>query len=174
MAIKPFFSLSAVKPSETTYDPANTNDPYAHAYLKSYGGVTRYYTPYRRQDQVNDDQIIIANDAVDLADENDINNYTNDLYKRCVIYTFFSGVNVTTAQQYLLIFEFHKLYDNTAVQFFVGTDWVRTEPLNNTDDQVALLIDVPGNNMWVSVYARLAADHNRKSMGFRGVECFLI
>ncbi len=174
MALNPFFSLSAVNPSVYTYDPANPNDPYATAWLYSYGGHTSFYSPYKLQDQVNDDQIIVGNDAVNPADENDITNYADELSKRCVISTFFYGTNVTPKQQYLLIFEFHKLYDNTAVQFFVGTDWVRTEPLNNTDDQVALLIDVPGNNVWVSLYARLAADSSYKSMGFRGVECFLI
>ncbi len=174
MALNPFFSLSAVNPFVYTYDPANPNDPYANAWLYSYGGHTRFDSPYKLQDQVNDDQIIVGYDAVDPADENDITNYTDELYKRCVIYTYFRGINVTPAQQYLLIFEFHRLYYNTAVQFFVGTDWVRTEPLNNTDDQVALLIDVPGNNVYVNVYARLAADFYHKSMGFRGVGCYLI
>ncbi len=174
MALNSFFSLSAVNPFVYTYNPANPNDPYVHAYLYSYGGHTRSYFPYRLPNQVNDDQIIVGYDAVDLADENDITNYADEIRKRCVIQTFFRGRNVTTAQQYLLVFKFHKLVDNTAVQFFIGTDWVRTEPLNNTDDQVALLIDVPGNNMWVYVYARLAADYPARSMGFKGVECYLI
>jgi hypothetical protein len=74
MALNPFFSLSAVNPEAYTYNPASPNDPYAYAYLYSYGGHTRYYSPYKLQDQVNDDQIIVGYDAVNLADENDITN----------------------------------------------------------------------------------------------------
>ena len=155
MTLNTLFSLSALNPVVYTYDAANPNDPFARAVLYSFGGTTRFYQPYRLQDQINDDQIIVGYSTVDLADENDITNIYDELYNRSVIYTYFRGVNVTTAQQYLLIFEFHKLYSNTAAQFFVGTDWVRTEPLNNTNEQVAITIDVPGNGVAVYVYVYL-------------------
>lgn len=174
MALDTLFSLSALNPLVNGYDPANPNDPYANAYLFSYGGNTRHVSRYTLQNQANDDQIVIGVDPVSLGDEDDIASFDAQIYRRCAIQVVFYGYNVTSAQQYLLIFGLRTLDGGTSAQFFVGTDWVRTEPLSATDEQVALLIDVPGNDVAVHLFVRLAAASAYSAMGFRGMDCYLI
>jgi len=172
MALEPFFSLTPVSPTDYTYDPANPNAPYASGYFYAYGGIAFYYSPYRLNDQATNDEIILGYDAVDPAEQN-IGSVANDIYKRCAIRVAFAGYNVNANDQYLLLFALRGLSKDVTAQFFVGADLVRAESLSG-DEQVAILLDVPGDGSLVYIYVRLASPHYWVQMGFKGMECYLL
>ncbi len=172
MALQPFFSLTPSRPQAFTYDSANPSAPYASGYLASFGGFTSFASPYRLGDQNTNDEIIVGYDPVDLADQT-IGSLINDLRRRCTIQVYFVGYNVTTANQYLLLFALRRVWGSVSAQFFVGADLVRTEQLSG-DEQVAILMDTPGSGVTVHVYVRLASPDFFAIMGFQGMDCYLL
>ena len=170
MALQPFFSLTPLSSYAHTYDAANPAAPYTLAYLNSFGGATG---PGWRDlaYQYNNDEIIVGYDPVDLTDQT-IGIVVNDVYRRCSILIRFVGNNVSTENQYLLLFALHGL-EASAAQFFVGADWVRTEPLSR-DEQVAILLDCPGSGVYTHVCVRLASAYHYAAMGFKGMDCYLL
>ncbi len=171
MSLNPFFSLTPNNPYANTYDAANPNAPYAHGYLRSYGGHTNYYSPYELSAQSTNDEIIVGYDPVAPGDGT-INSVVDDFYRRCTIYAFFYGYNVATDNQYLLLAQLNGRSAATA-QFFVGTELVREEAISG-EEQVAVLIDVPGSGVGVSFFIRLASATYYARMGFKGLDCYLL
>lgn len=176
MSLDPFFSLSPLSPNANTYDAANTTAPYANAYLRSFGGMTNFYNPYTLTSQQANDQLLIAYDPVTDSDQT-ATNYVSDLYRRCTVHAVFKGTNVDTNNQYLLIFRLARAFGFPTAQFFIGTDFVRAEPLTaSPHDDIAILLDVPGDNMYVHTFVRLAAPGSSHGHGFffKGVDCYLL
>ena len=171
MSLNPFFSLTPNNPYVHTYDAANPNVPYASGYLYSYGGHSARFSPYRLPDQSTNDEIIVGTDPVAPGDQT-INSVSDDFYRRCTIYAFFYGNNVATDNQYLLLAQLNGLSAATA-QFFVGTELVREEAISG-EEQVAVLMDVPGNGVAVYFYIRLASTYHYARMGFKGLDCYLL
>jgi hypothetical protein len=172
MTLAPFFSLTPLNPQDYTYDAAQPNAPYASAYMFSFGGMTKYYNPYRLADQHNNDEINLGYDPVDPTDQT-ISNIVNDVYRRSALQISFYGYNVSTENQYLLLFSLRSMYGTPSAQFFVGTELVRIEELSG-EEQVAILLDVPGNAVYTTVYVRLASTAFTASMGLKGMDCYLL
>ena len=174
MTLTPFFNLSPNNPYIYTYDSTQPNDPYVYARLTTYGGWTTSYDPNTLPAQHTNDEIILGLDPADPADENDITNYWDDVYRRSAAYFYVGTYNVPAASQLLLVFGFR---GRTAanIQFFIGPDFVRSEPIRyNTDETVALTIDIPTTNFGVAVYARLASASWGARVGVLGVTGYLI
>ena len=172
MSLDPFFSLTPNNPLANTYDAANPNAPWAYGYFYSFGGFSYGgFSPYRLQDQSANDEIIVGYDPVAPGDGT-INSISDDFYRRCTIYAYFYGTNVATDNQYLLLAQLNGLYQATA-QFFVGTELVREEAISG-EEQVAVLMDVPGSGVLVNFYIRLASTSSYASMGFKGLDCYLL
>lgn len=176
MALQPFFSLTPSSPLANTYDPANPSAAYASGYLSSYGGHTRSFSPFRLGDQNTNDEIILGFSPVDPTDQN-IGSVINDIYRRCTIRVLFAGYNVTTANQYLLLFALRRLslFASVSAQFFVATDLVHMEQFTGVgDQQVAILFDTPGSGGAIDIYVRLASPDFDAKMGFQGMDCYLL
>lgn len=176
MALQPFFSLTASSPFTSTYDPATPSAAYATGYLYSYGGHTRAFSPYRLGDQSTNDEIILGFSPVDPTDQN-IESMIDDIYRRCTIRASFAGYNVTTANQYLLLFALRRLslFASVSAQFFVGANLVHMEEFTGVgDQQVAILFDTPGSGIYTDIYVRLASLDFDANMGFQGMDCYLL
>lgn len=171
MAIQPFVSLTPSAPYASTYNAAAPADPHAYAYLLSYGGHTKHYSPYRIGDQLNDDQLIVGYNPVSPA-ELTISSYQEDIFERSVITTIVQGYNVSADNQFLFLFALNGISAATA-QFFFGTEFIRAEEIAG-DEQVAILVDSPGTTASLSVYIRLASSAYHAAMGFKGMDCFLL
>ena len=112
MSLNPLFSLTPNNPLAYTYDAANPNARYAIGYLTAFGGLSSANSPYRLQDQSANDEIIVGYDPVAPGDGT-INSLSDDFYRRCTIYGYFSATNVATDNQYLLLAQLHGLSNAT-------------------------------------------------------------
>ena len=115
----------------------------------------------------------MAYNPVDPTDQT-ITNLVSDIYGRCCVNISIKGTNVSTENQYLLLFGLRGIFGEPTAQFFVGTDLVNTEVLSSRDEQVAILLDCPGSNVDVQVYVRLASAQWYGTIGIKGVDCFLL
>lgn len=172
MTLQPFASLTPLNPYTYTYDASQPNAPYVSALLDSYGGMSSHYAPYRLTDQHSSDELLLGYDPVDPADQT-IGNFFTDFYRRNTIRIYFRGYNVSTENQYLLLFSLRSLYGTPIAQFFIGTELIRSEELSG-DEQVAILMDVPGDGVATSVYVRLASSAMNSIFGFKGMDCYLL
>lgn len=170
--LQPFFSLTPLDPYHHTYGMGDPQAPYAQASLYSYGGYTSASHSYWLSDQHSSDEIILSDDPVELADQA-IGSVPDDLYRRCTIRLCFTGWNVSTKNQYLLLLALRGIRQSPTAQFFVGTDFVRAEELSG-DETVAILLDCPGPNRTTEIYVRLASPVQWATMGFKGVDCYLL
>lgn len=175
MSLQPFFSLSALSPSAYTYDAANPTDPYASAFLYTIGGYAGIGSNSLTSQHTND-RILLAYDPV--ADTNQaVSSFANDVFRHASVYAPFRGRNVSTINQYLLVFRLARAFGSPIAQFFVGTQFVRAEPLTaSPHDDVAILLDVPGDGTTVYPIVRLAASGSGIYHGFyvMGMDCYLL
>lgn len=175
MSLDPFCSLSPNSPSAYTYDPANPSAPYVSALLWSCGSGTRS-GPRTLPSQYANNQLLIAFDPVADTDQT-VTNWNADFDRHSAVFTRFRGINVNTNNQYLLIFRLAKTFGSPIAQFFIGSDFVRAEPLTGEPhDDIAILLDVPGNYQYVHATVRLAASGSQYYHGFffKGVDCYLL
>lgn len=173
--LQTFFSLTPLSPWVYTYDAANPDAPYSTAYLYTGGGVTYpqgYGLDLRFVDQYNNDEIIVGWDAVPL-DNQELYAGGDSPYHHSMIRLTFTGRNVSTQNQYLLIFGFRGIANNPSAQFFIGADLVDTVELTG-NEQHAILLDCLGNGSTVDIYVRLASPSIWALMGFKGVDCYLL
>lgn len=176
MSLEPFFSLSPVSPLAQTYDAGNPSAPYAYAILATDGGVTSCYAPNKLTDQQMNNQILLAYDPVPEAEQS-ISDYNSDILRHCVVEVPFTGYNVSTLNQYLLVFRLARAFGSPIAQFFVGPNLVRDEALTQSPyDDIAILLDTPGDNVWVNMFVRLATPDGSNYHGFfvKGVDCYLL
>ena len=176
MSLDPFFSLSPNSPRMETYDGANPNAPYAYAKVDTTGGRSFPWSGQSLVDQHSSDKILLGYDPVSSSDQT-ITNVIDDLYRRCSVRVGFYGANVTTANQYLLVFRLERSFGSPIAQFFVGADFVQAEDINLSPyDDVAMLLDTPGDRTWTYVNVRLAALNATyyTSFFFKGVDCYLL
>lgn len=171
MTLQPFFSLSPLKPYQTTFNPAQPNAPRASARFLSSGGVSKNSFPYSLEDQHNNNELILGYSPVDPANQaiNDI----KDVYGYSSLNLIFYGINVRTDNQYLLLFSLRNLSGSPQVQFFVGTKLVRIEKVDG-EEQIAIVLDVPGDSIPSYVIVRVASILNHATIGFKGVDCYLL
>ena len=170
--LNPSFEISPLSPFSSGYDPATPNGPYAYARLYTYGGMTRDY--WSLQSQNNNDEIIIGYNPVSLSDTNNITNVTDQIYRKCSIHLLPRLLNVPDDSQLLVVFGFRNITGSPQLQFFVGTDLVRTETIDGTE-QIAILLDHPGGtNPYIQIYARLASDYLYSAVGFSGAAGYII
>jgi hypothetical protein len=174
MSLEPLFSLSPLSPKVYTYNAADPKAPFASAYIETFGGVTGYAGPRTFSDQHSNDQILLANDPVPETDQT-ITNVWDDIYRRSGVALIFYGSNVSTVNQYLLVFRLASYWNTTpTAQFFVGTSLVRAEALTQSPyDKISILLDTPGNNSLVYTYVRLAGT-TANGFLFKGVDCYLL
>jgi len=172
MPLTPFLSLNPLNPSVFTYNAANPNAPYAYGRVEIFGGFTSYFFPRRLSDQNANNEIIVGFNPAAPANQS-IASIENDVCRRSTISILFAGYNVTTRNQYLLLFALRGALGSPSAQFFVGANLVRTEPLSG-DEQVAILLDCPGPGSWVYVYVRRASPASYAAMGFKGMDCYLL
>lgn len=174
MPLEPAFALSATNPVSHGYNPQTPTAPYAIGYLHGYGVYAGSGGQWRLPDQVANDEMIIGHDPVDPADENDITDIESQLRRRNTLWCQIYGNNVRSDHQYLLVFGFKKRTTAAVtVQFFVGTEWVLSESIDDDTETVALLLDAPGPGL-VFVYARLASQSASARVGLTGIEGFII
>lgn len=170
MTLPTFFSVTPRTPYINTYDEANSGAPYTYAYIRTYGGMAFEYNPYRIGDQYNNDEIIVGCDAV-LPTDQDLYSKGHP-YRCCVMRLYFGAYNVSTENQFLLLFELRGLWGAPSAQFFVGTDLVDTTELSGVETH-AILMDCPGPGE-INMYVRLASNSWNAAMAFRGVDCYLL
>jgi hypothetical protein len=183
MSIDPFFSLSPRNPRDFTYLSRPPNAPYALAYLYTYGGhtsawETNQYGPgdLSLTGQYDQDQILLAWDPVPDTDQT-LPGYP-DSYRNCAVRVGFAGTKVSTRNQYLLFFGLARAGGSPIAQFFVGTQFVRGEALTQSPyDDIAILLDTPGNQTTVYVTVRLAVVGGPTGLDgfyFKGVDGYLL
>ena len=122
------------------------------------------------RDQYNNDEIILGYDAVPLTEP--LYSSGSNPYQHCMIYLYFSASNVSTENQFLLVFGLRGLWGPAHAQFFVGGQEVGSEELDG-DEQHAILLDCPDYG-YVSVLVRLASSSHWAAMAFKGVDCYLL
>jgi hypothetical protein len=172
MALEPFFSLTPLNPRTYTYDPSKPDEPYVFAYMDSFGGVSRSDDPYRLASQHSNDELILGYDPVDPADQSILTTAV-PIFRSNTIVLSFRGTNVSSENQYLMLFSLQKRGGTPIVQFFAGTTLVRSEELSG-EEQVAILMDVPGDRASTFVYLRLASLNFHSMFGFKGMDCYLL
>ena len=177
MSLTPHFVVSPASPYANGYDPANPNAPYAqYAFLNSYGGVAEASSPARLPDQAANDELLLGYNAVDPSDENNITNYVDQIFGRNVVALHLGFLNMKGDEQILLVYGLRK-YTNAVAQFFVGTEFVQAQPIDDPTETIALLVDVPGAAFFLSVYLRIAGESDGRYWArafFTGVEGFII
>jgi hypothetical protein len=175
MSLDPFFSITPISVSDFTYNPANADAPYAYANLRTWGGFTMY-GGRSLANQANQDRILLAYDPVPDTDQT-LTNWDADVHRHCAARIYFRGYNVSTLNQYLLVFRLGREFGSPTAQFFVGTQFVRAEALTQEPyDDVAILLDTPGDGIAVYVTVRLAAGPAGTYHGFyfMGVDGYLL
>ena len=174
MSLDPFFTLSPRNPRDFTYISRHPDAPYAMANLHTYGGYTtawgtNVYGGGNRSltGQYGQDQILLAWDPVPDTDQT-LPSYP-DNYRNCAVRVAFSGTKVSTLNQYLLMFRLAREGGAPIAQFFVGTQFVLGEALTQSPyDDIAILLDTPGNQITVYVTVRLAVVGGGTTTGFNG------
>ena len=171
MPITPFFSLSGLNPFDYQVNPGSPGGPYANAWLYTGGGTTYPVVGNLTQQNI-DDEIIIGGANVPTSDVT-ITTFT-DWRSHSYIRVYFDAHNVSTENQYLLLYSLRQVYQNydTTAQFFVGNNLVDTREIVG-DEQVAILVDCPGEG-YVDFIVRLASNNPWSEMGFKGVDCYLL
>ena len=171
-ALQPFFTLSPSSPQDNTYNAANATAPYGLGQLYCFGIYTGYTTPKRFSDQYAANEVILGYDPVALTDQA-ISDVPNDVYRRPSLRIDFRGYNVNTGNQYLLLLALRRVQGTPTAQIFVNTSLVDTEELSG-DEQMAVLLDCPGDGIATTVYVRLASHYYWSQMAFKGVDCYLL
>ena len=173
MSLTPAFTLSALNPSYSGYDPANPGLPYISAQFYALGAYIGAVGHLTLPGQVANDEIIIGYDPVNRWDESIT---TPDKLRQCVISVSFWAYNTTAGNQFLLIFGLKNEGDNPWAQFFVNQAWQRTERITG-DEQVAILLDHPGGTgtKYYQVDVRLATeDFQLQRLGFTGLNGYIL
>ena len=170
MSLPTFFSLSPLNPYVHSYDPANPNAPWAFAVCQNFGAVVLQRGHWTLANQHLNDRVIMGYNAVPLENQN---LWTPHPYQVCTSMVYFRGYNVSTENQYLLIFELLQIQSETHAQFFVNNDLVDTVQVTGIETH-AILLDCPGHGINVQVWVRLASPVWTAAMAFRGVDCYLL
>ncbi len=175
MALEPFVTLAPLEPFKNTYDPANPNLPYVYAYVFSWGGMTLASPPFQLGNQTTNDVLMLGGDAVPPENTTIGGPFPNGIQDKCTLYFYLRGTNVSTANQYLMVSGFLRYVGQPTVQIFVGGTLVTSQQLNdNHEETVAILMDVPGDNVVVPVYIRLAGDSPSAAIGWTGTDWYLL
>lgn len=167
-ALVPFCSVTPMRPSGSTYDAGSPSSPYGTAFLFTYGGYTYYYRDNSLPSQADRDELILKYAAAPTSEVTVSG--IGDLRRYSTAEVRFRGHNVTTAQQYLVLFSVAGV---GSVQIFLGYDLLQTEDLSG-DDKIAILLDCPGDGVHVFLYLRLASDDPEAELRFRGMDCYLL
>lgn len=175
MPLEPAFVVSATSPVSTGYVPGAPGSPFVNAWLTGFGVLAEAGSSSASlPGQLANDEMILGYDPVDPADENGITDEVSQLKRHNTFWCAIDGHNVRDDHQYLLIYGFKRRSAGGAtVQFFVGSEWVLSESIDNDTETIALLLDAPGPG-WVYVYARLASEVYWARVGLTGIEGFLI
>jgi len=172
MDLQPLFSLRPLSPLALTYDPAIPTAAWALAFFESSGGITHVLplAGVTLGDQNNRDEIALGDNPMKVQDQ--------DLFafpRYCLIWVYFIGKNVSKNNQYLLLFALRRIYGSPWAQIFIGTDFLTKVKING-DEQVAILLDSPGDGIPITLAVRLATDKAsyHAGMGFKGMQCYLL
>jgi hypothetical protein len=169
--IEPLFSLTPLSPTVTTYDPANPTAPYGEAYFSTYGGYTDALPGRQLRDQYNNDEVILGFDAVPQSQP--VFSGDDSPHRHCSLELYFRGVNVSTENQYLLLFSLRNIAGEPQAEFILGSEIVDTETITGSE-QHALMFDCPGDDTWSRVIVRLASPYYASRLGFKGLDCVLL
>lgn len=175
MALEPSITLTGKNPYVTSYSAAAPNAPYLSAYFFGYCGFIAGAAPFRLADQYVNDEVIVGGRAINLAGPAPggfTENYS------CIDVSV-TGRNVTANNQYLLVFSLRGIWPNTHVKFYPGWFGVpplRTEPLPATPQNIALLVDCPGDgrNVWITAVLASPGGGVEGKMGFRGMSGYIL
>ena len=171
MTLQPFFSVNPLQPIDHTYNPAQPNSPWAVGRFHSYGGTTKQYSPYRLTDQHNNNELILGYAPANSG--NRTVSVPEDVYRFSAMKLVFYGENVRSDNQYLLLFSIRHLSGLTYAQFYVGNKLVRVEEVDG-EEQVAIVMDVPGDGAIVYVLMRMESPSLYSAICFKGVTCYLL
>ena len=171
--LEPYFSLSPMSPNYY-YAPGN-NQPTIDARLSCYGGYLGYYSIYHLSDYSANDRFVIGRDAVSLSDEADITDVKAQIRQKSTVHVLFYGYYYPVGKQMLLIFGFGRNQNEPInIQFFINGDFVMSQPIYGTSDQVAIIVELPEGSIWADVYARVAANSSSYTASFLGMHAYLI
>jgi hypothetical protein len=169
MALEPFFSLTPLNPRTFTYDPSKPDEPYAIASMDCYGVMSLNHDPNRLADQYRNNELLLGYNPVDPADQT----MDTEFYRQNVVRFVFVATKVSTDNQYLLLFSLRGVIGPPIIQFFAGASLVRSEELSG-EEQVANLMDVPGDRVTTQVYLRLASSVCTIAFWMKGMDCYLL
>ncbi len=170
MSLPTFFTLSPLNPYVNNYDSGNPNAPYAYALCQNFGATVLQSGHWTLANQHLNDRVLMGYNAVPLTNQ-DL--WTPHPYQACMSRVRFYGYNVSTENQYLLIFELQQIQGETHAQFFVNNDLVDTVQVTGIEKH-AILLDCPGHGILTQVWVRLASPAWTSAMAFRGVDCHLL
>ncbi|MHC4956301.1 MAG: hypothetical protein ACYTGZ_20865 [Planctomycetota bacterium] len=175
MSLDPFFSLTPRSPQYNGYNPSAPTEPYAYAYLYAYGVHTYSGSGLSLEEQHANDELMVAYNPV-LDSNQTVAGYGDDVRRRSAVLVSLRGINVSTVNQYLLVFRLAKRIGSPIAQIFMGTQFVRAETLTASPyDDIAILVDVPGNEVWTFPIVRLATTTNEyRGFLFKGVDGYLL
>jgi hypothetical protein len=167
-------SLSPNTELGNTYDPANPSASYGTGWLACFGvthGWGGWSAGWSIAEQSANDETLLGYSVVELADQT-ISDLETDVYGRSCLRIIFRERNVSTEKQYLMLFALRGIGSPTA-QFFVNGTLVDTEEVGS-NEQVAILFDCPGDDVWTTVYVRVASSSYNATIGFSGVDIYLL
>lgn len=166
------FTLTPLCPIVNTQHLKASGAPCVEAYMYTFGGVTSNRSPYRLDEQYGNDEIIIGSDAVPLSNEV----LPWDCQKNCGIQVLFKAFNVGKHNHYHLVFIFRGIVREPTAQIFVDQKLQGTVKLvGDKPEQHPIVISCEGKiGVLVDVWVRLASNDWAATMGFKGVDCFVV
>ena len=170
-ALVPLCSVTPMHPLDYTYDPSHPNLPYGCASVLTYGGHTSVGEWDSLSSQAARDRLVLKYNAVP---ESDLTLGPMLEYRgQCVVEVMFSGRNVGTSHQYLVLFS---LQGVGIAQIFLNHDFLQAEEMGGGIETMAILLACPGNGVSVYPHLRLAAYPNQHEaeLAFKGMECYLL
>lgn len=171
MSLDTFLTMTPLTPYVHTYDATNPGAPYGVGWLSFFGTYIGYGGSNSLETLHEANEVLLGGNPVPLSNKA-IVDVRADIFRRSAMQLTFRGINVSTNNQYLLIFHLKGEVMPTA-QFFVGTELAREEQIH-LQQQVALLMDVPDDNIYVCIYIRIASNNPSEMMRFKGVDIFLL
>ncbi len=191
MGLAPAFTVSATHPRDIYFTEGPPGPIRLFATLEGFGQWSNG-NQFSLPAQVADDQLVLAYSPADLDDEADIV-HAAELWGRSTVKLWVRVRYVPPDHQMLLVFEVNRLWTSdqipaqVGVQIFIGSKWVKTEPIDNDTETFALLIDAPDITVTSNeneafypeffdyvLYLRLAGTPAYNGIGFRGVNGYFI
>ena len=189
MGLSPAFQVSATHPQVFEFESRAPEHPRVFATLQGFGGWSKGAT-FSLPAQVANDELLLGYSPASLTDEADFTDVADAIWRRSAVMLWVRlARDVGANHQLLIIFGLRGVHipADTTMQFFVGTDWVRSESIHDGVETVALLIDAPPISETENesdafypayydyiVYARMASEAADSAVALTGIHGYIL